>query len=262
MDDATKLMRTEDVLALLPIGEKQLRNLINHKGLPCSGEGRRRTYVWPDVLEWWVAYRMDLEMRGGNAGTPDADFDDAISENDADRPRGKEDIRAANLRKTRADADLRELALSQKRGEVVTIADVKTRLDRVLGNLRTRLLTIAPKLSTRLAGLRDRNETEAAIKDEMETLCRELATGAVVDLPAEFASGGIVEDGLSVLVGENVTDDVIPKRTAEKLKQSRDSDISESLAIDISAAAEDLGYTEADRARANRSLKSVYARLT
>ncbi len=174
-------MDAQTVADLLGISTRHLNNYINLKDLPSQGSGRRRTFVWAEVREWYVQYRMAIEGGDGNDGSEDPDFDADSSDGGA---RKKEDIRAATLRKTRAEADLKQLALSKQRSEVITIADAKMRLDRTFSNLRAKLLSIAPKLANRLESERDRTLKEAAIKDEMESLCRELSTGAIVDVVA------------------------------------------------------------------------------
>jgi len=179
-----QLMQTADILQLLPVGERQLRNLINNKGLPCQGSGTRRSFVWAEVLEWYVDYRLGLAFKDGNGGNEDGSDEDGISESGGN---GREDIRQATLRKTRAEANIKELQLSRLRGEVIAIADAKTRVDRMMGNLRSHLLGMAAKLASRTEGMQ-RTEREAAIKDELESLCRELSTGAIVEIaddPAE-----------------------------------------------------------------------------
>lgn len=172
-------MDIQTVAELLGRSEKMVRNYINHNGLPSDGSGRNRTFRWGDVLEWYVGYRLEMEGGGGNGGSEDDEFGEDTSDSG---PRGKEDIRQANLRKTRAEADLKQLQLGKLRGQVISIPDAKLKLDRMMGNLRAKLLGMAPKLANRLEGARGRTEREAAIKDEMETLCREISTGAVVDV--------------------------------------------------------------------------------
>jgi len=185
-------MDIETVADLLNgISTRQVRTYMT-QGLPYRKEGRSPVFVWREVLDWYVGYRISLEAGDRPSDADDEAFDES-GEGDFPAPSGKnEDIRQATLRKTRADADLRELALSKQRGEVITIADAKVRLDRMMGNLRTKLLGIPPKLASRLEGLKARTEREAAIKDEMETLCREISTGAVVDLPE---NGQLAENG-------------------------------------------------------------------
>jgi len=188
-------MDAETVADLLGVSTRQLNNYIHHKGLPSSGSGRSRSFVWCDVLEWFVGYRIALEHGDGNGGSDDGDLDGESS--DSGRG-GKEDIRAANLRKTRAEANLKELQLGRLRGQVISIPDAKTRLDRMMGNLRAKLLSLAPKLASRIEGEKTRTTREAVIKEELENLCREISTGAVVDLPVDQAEGaGDVVDELA-----------------------------------------------------------------
>jgi len=179
------LMDAETIAHLLGVSKRQLNNYVNLKGLPSEGSGTRRTFVWSEVREWYVQYRMQMEMGDGNDGSEEGDFDDETSDSG---PAKKEDIRAANLRKTRAEADLKQLQLGKLRGEVISIPDAKVRLDRMMGNLRAKLLAMGPKLASRLEGEPSRTAREAALKEELENLCREISTGAVVDIPVDEPS--------------------------------------------------------------------------
>lgn len=167
-------MDAETVAELLSVSTRQIRNYVT-QGMPSEVQGRTRTFTWPKVLEWYVGYRAALE--GGYAG---ADEDSEDSDGESDAPHGKEDIRAANLRKTRAEADLKQMALSKLRGEMINVADARSLVTRTFSNLRTQLLSMAPKLSTRLAGEPDLSTIESVIREEMETLCRELSVGKIV----------------------------------------------------------------------------------
>ena len=168
-------MDAETVAALLGVSTRQLNNYINLKGLPSQGSGKRRTFVWAEVLQWYVGYRMQMEMGDGNDGSEDDDSDPDTSVSGR-----KEDIRAATLRKTKAEANLKELELSKRRREVVVIADVAPKLNRMFGNLRSNLLSQPRKLADIAAGERDANKLEARYKGVMEDLCREISTGAII----------------------------------------------------------------------------------
>ena len=178
--DKLEVIDIETVAAVLRKSDRQIRTWISDFGCPCRKEGRSLTFYWPDVLNWYVEYASSK----ANGVSGDFAPDEAESEEN-------ESLQKAMLRKTRAEADLKQLALSKLRGEVIVIQDAKSRLDRMLGNLRSQLMSMAPKLATRIAGERDPNAQEAAIKDEMETLCRSLSTGAIAgvehDLDGEDA---------------------------------------------------------------------------
>ena len=173
-------MDVETVAGLLGVSTRQIRTYVAQADMPSTQNGRTRTFNWAEVLEWYVGYRAAID--GGDRVTFD---EDGECEEAEPQPGKKEDIRQANLRKTRAEADLKELALSEKRAEVIPISDAKVRLDRMFGNFRAKLLSIGPKLANRLEGTKTRTERETVIKDEMETLCREISTGAIVDLPKD-----------------------------------------------------------------------------
>lgn len=173
-------MDIETVAELLGVSARQVRTYVS-QGMPAGKEGRTPVFNWRAVLDWYIGYKISLEYGDGPAPSDDEDEDFQPAENP------NEDQRKVNLRLARAKADLAQLELSRRRGEVITIADAKVRLDRMMGNLRTKLLSMAPKLASRIEGLKARTEREAAIKDEMEGVCREISTGAIVDLPAEAA---------------------------------------------------------------------------
>ncbi len=172
----------DTVAALLEVSVRQVRNYINQQGLPTHGEGRNRHVRWRELRQWDFERRMEMELGGGNDGNDDPE---------SEVTSGKEDIRAANLRKTKAEADLKQLALSKLRGEVIVIGDAKLRLDRMLGNLRTQLLSLPPKLSSRIEGESTPPAREAVIRDELENICRELSTGAIVGGPPDESAATI-----------------------------------------------------------------------
>jgi phage terminase Nu1 subunit (DNA packaging protein) len=176
-------MDIETVAELLGVSTRQIRTYVN-QGMPAGKEGRTPVFNWRDVFDWFVGYKISLEY--GDRPDPATLDDEDEDLPAADNP--NEDIRKVNLRLSRAKADLAQLELSRRRSEVITIADARTRLDRMMGNLRTKLLSMAPKLASRIEGLKDRTEREGAIKDELENVCREISTGAVVDLPGEAST--------------------------------------------------------------------------
>ncbi len=211
-------MDIETVADLLSVSSRQIRTYIT-AGLPAGRDGRKPVFRWPEVLDWYVGYKSAIEYgERPLASADDADLDDeALPEDDAAQGK-KEDIRSASLRKTRADADLKELALSRERAEVITIADARSRLDRLFGNLRSQLLGMPPKLATRLAGIPEPTAMESVIKEEMETLCRDLATGAVVGtIPQEVYPAGDISIAASA---DNGLTDRQLRRAARRIERA------------------------------------------
>lgn len=111
------VLTVTDVAELLSLTVRQVRNLINDKGLPAKSESRGFTLDWPTTLEWYVRYRSGQKV--GNRGN----LGDENGLTEPDEP--LETLDQAILRKTKAEADLKELQLARERGEVAAIGDVE-----------------------------------------------------------------------------------------------------------------------------------------
>jgi len=153
-----------DVAELLGLTDRQVRNLIKDKGLPATNDGRGFVLDWPATLEWYVGYRS--AQRCGNGGN-------RRPENGSDAlPAPDESFDEAILRKTKAEADLKELQLARERGEVASIADVERVLTGANKSIQTRILALPASLATQLLGIDDRNRIFAIL----DRNCRELLT--------------------------------------------------------------------------------------
>src|ERR1700680_4506229 len=86
-----------------------------------------------------------------------------------------ESINQAQRRKEVAIADLRELELKQKRGELVAVSEVNAFVSGMIVRARDILLRIAPELRDRLATCTDPIECEAMVTDEVHRALRELS---------------------------------------------------------------------------------------
>lgn len=161
MPNEMELLETEDIASLLGVSERMVRNYINDNELPCKGDGRGRRFVWAEVREWYVAYRISI---GGSRG------------NSASQIQAREDIEAAMLRKTIAEADLKELQLAKERGQVAAIADVERAISAANKAAQTQILAVPSRLATRLLGLEDRGRITAILEAEMKSLLSNLAT--------------------------------------------------------------------------------------
>ncbi len=198
--DKLQVVDSSTVCAVLSISDRTLRTWVSDLGCPAKKDGRSVSFDWPEVLAWYVDYAA--AKKGGVTGdfAPDDQDEEATP---------KENLAQAMLRKTLAEADLKTLALSRLRGEVINIADARSRLDRMFGNTRTALLGMAPKLATRLAGVKDPAEIEALCKEEMEALCRELSSGQIVGIEEPEAEETL--DELQASAEEILTEDFMDK---------------------------------------------------
>lgn len=151
----------DDVAALLRKTPRMVRNYLKDNKMPFVNGGGGRRFVWGDVLEWYVRYRIELE---GNDGSR---LPELPSEDD-------ESYEEALRRRTIAEANLKELQLARERGQVVAIADVRKSVERVAASLKTAILAMPTKLTGQVFGVKDRERLRKILDSEAVALCRKL----------------------------------------------------------------------------------------
>jgi hypothetical protein len=154
-------LNVSDVAELLSLTPRQVRNLIDDKGLPANRDPRGFALDWPTTLEWYVGYRSGQKV--GNRGNPGPG-------NPPEDP--LETYEQALARKTRAEADLKELQLARERGEVAAIQDVEHVLTNANKSIQTRVLAMPASLAPQLLGIEDRTR----IFTVLDRSCRDLLT--------------------------------------------------------------------------------------
>jgi phage terminase Nu1 subunit (DNA packaging protein) len=157
---------TNLVADLLGVTPRQVGNWVKEKGLPYKDDPRGRRFNWKSTLEWYIVYRAKKDGSRGSqvsAQDPESGGDDA------------ETLDQALCRKTIAEANLKELELATKRGQVVAIADAQRAIEVVSKNVQQKLLSVPAKLTGRLMGVADRNRIHAILEVEMKQQCTELA---------------------------------------------------------------------------------------
>lgn len=171
-----------EVAARLCLSLRQISNLAA-KGLPKHGSGTRGTYyLWPEVLEWFLAYRASLYAPKGSR--PDADT-----------------LTEAEIRAKNATAALSELKLRRQTGELVAVADVERAQAQANANVRALLLSIPGKLTPQLAATSSKPKVkallESAILQALDNLTHSADTLKLDDppSPAQATLPGAEEDG-------------------------------------------------------------------
>lgn len=157
-----------EVAELLCVTEKTVRNWMNKNGLPFNESSRGRTIAWSSALKWYVNYRIS---EVGNDGKKDVK-----STPEAAPLIPFETYEQALARKTRAEADLKELQLGKERGQVAAIKDVELALSRSNKETQTRILAMPSRLATQLVGIDDRAEVFGILQRECNQLLSSLAT--------------------------------------------------------------------------------------
>jgi hypothetical protein len=107
---------------------RQLENLII-QGMPCEGEEGARRIPWPEARAWRDQQFINLGKSYGAGKRTDA----------------KE-------RRAEADAELIELELAERRGELMTLAEGERILDAAFGRVRAKLLAFPHAAAMRITG--------------------------------------------------------------------------------------------------------------
>ena len=134
---------------LFDVDERTVRNWITSNKLAFEGEGKRRRINWRVALPWYVRYRASEIGNAGNGRPSEPDETEV------------ETYEVALARKTRAEADLKELQLARARGEVASIADMERVVSTANLAVQTQLLAIPSQAAPEIIGL---TELPAAIR--------------------------------------------------------------------------------------------------
>lgn len=86
-------------------------------------------------------------------------------------------IKAAKLRKELAAAELKELDLAQRKGELVSVDEVEKQVGNMILNARGKLLALPMKLAAQLAHITDVNLIQDLLKSGISGALNELAAG-------------------------------------------------------------------------------------
>jgi|SRR5580704_6377081 phage terminase Nu1 subunit (DNA packaging protein) len=155
------------VAELLGVTDRAVRKWVKTKGLPCIAGSGVMTFAWPSVRQWWT----DVARAGG--GTGGTSGKKAATDEQTAPPETYEE---ALSRKTRAEADLKELQLAKERGQVASIADVERVISAATIVTRTQILAVPSRLASRLLGMDDYKRVVTILESEMRQLLTNLAT--------------------------------------------------------------------------------------
>jgi hypothetical protein len=136
-------------------------------GAPVELEKGRPVCLWPDFPRWWG----DQREEGGKRRAAPSTLDEA------------------RLRRETAEAELKELELSERRGEVVSVEVHARMLNDALGRAASKLKNLPRTISLRVTG-ETIPERERQARPLVEEVASELAAGQDVPLGAD--GGGMV----------------------------------------------------------------------
>jgi phage terminase Nu1 subunit (DNA packaging protein) len=181
-----EVLAIDDVAAMLMVSDRTIRNWLKDKDMPSISDERGRRFNWSQVLPWYVKMRAE---EGGSERKPEA----PTTWEDIERPQQPaETFGQALCRKTIAEADLKELDLATRRGEVVAIADAARAMQDTAKNLQIEILGWPTLMIGQIFGQRDRNRLFDILTRSARDLCTRLAgvqTSAPQPKPAEPSDG-------------------------------------------------------------------------
>lgn len=139
----------------LGISAKQLRRLTKKHDAPRNDDG---SYPWPEVVDWYKDFKQDeaLRRRGIN------------------REAGEADYEQARAREKAAKADMAELELLERKGELIPVQVYKDELASVLTSVRSRLLNLPGRLGRELAPEMKPEEAEQIVEQGVREALEEL----------------------------------------------------------------------------------------
>lgn len=158
-------MTVIDVAELLGVTDRGVRKWIKEEGLPAKSDPRGFTLDWAAVLQWYVEYKAAKSCgTGGTGGQKTGE------------PVQLETMEQALARRTRAEADLKELQLARESGQVAAIEDVTRVLSNANKSIQTLILSLPAALTPRLIGLDNRLEIYEILDQHVRGTLSNLAT--------------------------------------------------------------------------------------
>ena len=141
------LVNVQKLASAMNVTARRVQQLVA-EGLPREEKGK---YELGKCLLWYIRYlQTALERRA--VPTPDGEVSSMTEE---------------RLALLRADRELREIELAEKRGKLVSIADVEKTLADLVLTTKARIMAIAPRLAADLVGENSRNMIQAKIEKEI-----------------------------------------------------------------------------------------------
>lgn len=141
-----------EVANRLAVSAKQVRRLTKQKGMPRNEDG---TYPWPEVADWYKSFKQEEVLRRKNLDDlPDPD--------------------KMLARKREIEADIKELELRRKKGDLIPrhIA-MESRIE-VYSKLRSRLDNLPGRRAKELAAAETPEEVTAVLEEDKRELLVEL----------------------------------------------------------------------------------------
>lgn len=158
-------MSVVDVAELLGVTDRGVRKWIKEEGLPATSDPRGFTLDWHSVLQWYVEYKISKRAGTGGTGGPGTGGTVPLETYDE-----------ALARRTRCEADLKELQLARESGDVAAISDVERVLNGANKSIQTLMLSLPDALAPQLIGLENLTEAHTLLDQTVRGYLSNMAT--------------------------------------------------------------------------------------
>lgn len=170
------------IARVLDLTERQIQSLASQGVVPRAEHGK---YPLAQTLQAYVRFIK--------TGARSVAGDDADGVEDPEVPRGeREAAKSYNVERARLThykAEIQRLELAHRRAELVAVADVAAIVGDEYANVRSRMLSIAPRVSIRLVGEQDAGVIQDRLLDEIGAALTALSDApAVATLAVERSS--------------------------------------------------------------------------
>lgn len=159
MAEREEPISTAELARIFGVDERTIRNWVA-LGCPQRMRSKRPAYLLSEVVPW----RRQRDK----------------VESATDKP----DLAAEQARKLRADADLAELKVQERRAELVPAANVERQMERLCATLRSRVLGVRGRWAPRILGLGTMPDATRVL-DELANYVLEALRSAADELEVE-----------------------------------------------------------------------------
>jgi phage terminase Nu1 subunit (DNA packaging protein) len=115
---------------LLGLSTRQVSNLVA-LGMPQHGDRGKRWYVWRGCHQWYVSFKVEEGKREVKPST----------------------INEAKLRRETAEAELKELELAERRGDLMTVEAGERVIAQAFARASSKLANLETAIAMRVTGL-------------------------------------------------------------------------------------------------------------
>lgn len=149
--EKSNLLTVAQITHLLGVSERSLARYVE-QGMPRQGIGKKARYG-PEAIEWYVNSKIEEAA--------------PVSGEDLD-------LKKEQARKTAADADMAELRLRIRRGQVVEVKEVKRLQTAAYSVIRSKILGWPSKVTPQIAVNGNMAKVKGILEQETNELLREL----------------------------------------------------------------------------------------